>query len=136
MSYTKHFDPSKFEPIEDTLKQMQSLEPGGKLFLHNFPMEHWESYRWLIYDWLHHMGLRGKFRVKVVEGLPMVIRKGFPPVTLEKQGAELEVRLDNILKEMITSEKPLDLVREKARLGTITPEELGVLIAKFDEVMK
>jgi hypothetical protein len=134
--YTKNFDPARFEKIRYILEPLQNLSPGEKITISGFSREEKITTRWLLYDWMSHMGVKSLFRIKEIDDHLMVIRKA------QEQGrittsTILSSSCDKILQEMITtSDDPIDLLRAKLREKEITSDEFTLIIGKYLKLME
>ena len=135
MTYTKTFNPEKFAPIASILEQLQALVPGEKLTISLKTKAEQTNLRWLVYDWLHHMGLKEVFRLRV-EGLDLeIMRRAEPSFKISISSPIGRAHLDKLLKETITSSEPIEFLRSKKEAGKISAEEFGWLLGKYDKIM-
>lgn len=84
MSYTKTYKEGRYEPISAALEELKVLEPGQRIVLACASGESAGKTRLLIYDWLHHTGLKAQFKIRTLgtaeimvqrlEGGPLVAR--------------------------------------------------------------
>lgn len=130
--YTKKFNPDHYEELAPLLEQIQDLEEGSSLLVSASPKESREM-RWLLYDWLHHMGLKSLFRIQDEEGGFRVRRRGFSFEFSLEEGP-LPPSLALLFREL------LSLSREEAkeRLGKergIEEKEKEQLLKRWKRVM-
>ena len=135
MTYTKKFNPAKFTHLEETFKTLLDLSPGEKLTVGGVGVESLHSTRWLIYDWLYHMGMNKKFKISEREGELVIIRKGGAIPTLRRETPTLK-QLEPLLEEMLGSKDASLWLREARREERITAEEMGILLDRYNKVMK
>lgn len=140
MTYTKTFDEAKFTEIEDLLKQLTNLESGGEVSISHLNAHEMAHVRWLIYDWLHHMGVKGKFRVRTdpERGALVVRRLGLtstPHVEVNRSG--LPSGLARILEDLVAlddqrqAEQKLELLVSEKK---ISHGEFGELLLELRRV--
>uniref|UniRef100_A0A6M3JXR0 Uncharacterized protein n=1 Tax=viral metagenome TaxID=1070528 RepID=A0A6M3JXR0_9ZZZZ len=135
MTYTKTFNPEKFAPIASVLEQLQALVPGEKLTISLKTKAEQTNLRWLVYDWLHHMGLKEVFRLRV-EDLGLEIKRRIEPEFEINISSPIgKAHLDKLLKETITSSEPIEFLRSKKEAGKINAEEFGWLLGKYDKIV-
>jgi len=135
MTYTKTFNPEKFAPIASILEQLQALVPGEKLTISLKTKSEQTNLRWLVYDWLHHMGLKKVFRLRI-EDLDLEIKRRIEPEFEINISSPIgRAHLDKLLKETITSSEPIEFLRSKKEAGKISAEEFGWLLGKYDKIM-
>jgi hypothetical protein len=77
MSYSKVFSPEKYEVISNVIEAVSGLTPGGSISITNKEPEAMEKTRYLVYDYFHHMGLKSKFRIKMIGEMIVIQRLGF-----------------------------------------------------------
>jgi len=135
MTYTKTFNPEKFAPIASVLEHLQTLEPGEKLVISLSSSVELANLRWLVYDWLHHMGLKEAFRLKVEDLGLEIKRRAQPEFKINISSPVGKAHLDKLLKETITSSEPIEFLRSKKEAGKINAEEFGWLLGKYDKIM-
>lgn len=75
MSYSKVFSPEKYETISNVIEAAQGLSPGGAVTVTSETPEASSLTRSLLYDYLFHMSLKGKFRIKCLDPKTLVIRR-------------------------------------------------------------
>jgi len=134
MTYTKKFNAAKFTHLTETFKNLLDLPPGGKLTLGGMEIGTLFRTRWLVYDWLHHMGLRKQFKVSQREGELVIIRKGGPSPILKRETPSL-AELEPLLKDMLQVDDAVAWLREARREKKITAEEMGILLDRYNEIM-
>jgi hypothetical protein len=82
MSYSKKLTPEKFEELEETIQKILDLKPGMGISVSCESPEDLVRIRYKIYDFLFHMELKGKFRLRVLNPRQLVIQRlGFAAVT-------------------------------------------------------
>ena len=134
--YTKRFKEDKFIPLRETFEELQNLRVGDKVTLTGLTLENLKYYRWLIYDWLHHMNLQKLFKVSVREGDLVIIRRDLEPPTLERHSLTVRRDLEPTFEALIKSDDPVKFLQEAKKKGDITAEEMGVLLDKYNQVME
>jgi len=113
--YTKNFNPERYKDIKDILEKIQALEPGSRLSIKGLRRDEIHQLRWLLYDWMFHMGIKSKFQLRQDENELIVRRKGKMKFELETQGITLPSDLDSLLRELLllTEEEMLARLREE-----------------------
>ena len=71
--YSKKFIPSRYEPVGLLLEKIQDLKVRNTLWL-SLGEEELLQTRWLIYDWLKHMGIKKFYRLQIIDGAICVTR--------------------------------------------------------------
>lgn len=134
MTYTKKFNPAKFTHLTETFQSLLDLSPGDKITLGGLEIGALFRTRWLVYDWLHHMGMREQFRISQREGELVIIRKGGTPPIIKKETSSL-AELEPFLEDMLRADDPISWLRETRKEKKITAEEMGILLDRYNEVM-
>lgn len=75
MSYSKVFSPEKYEVITNVIEATQGLSPGEAVTVTSETPEASSLTRNLLYDYLFHMSLKGKFRIKCLDPKTLIIRR-------------------------------------------------------------
>jgi len=73
MTYSHKYTEARYNQIAGLLTQVQRLEPGGRVRVSGLAPEEQSRVRSLLYDWLHHVGLKARFRVRSEAGRLTVI---------------------------------------------------------------
>lgn len=133
MSYTVRFDETKFAPIAPLLAEIQNMAPGDKLRLVLREVEK-PRLRWLVYDWLHHQGLKSQFVIKTFDAELWILRKGKLNLSIEKETAPLPLEIENLLREMILANSP-EPARLALREERINPEAFAAVVDRFEKIM-
>lgn len=136
MTYTKQFQPARYEPIRELTNKLEALEPGQVAKLTGLDHESISNARWLIYDYLSHTA-PGLFRVRCLfdQGTIEVRRKGFTgtEVTIEQEApigsAERELLEELIL---IPDEDQVETeLRQAAKQGRITARAAAEILDQW-----
>jgi hypothetical protein len=134
MGYSKIFKPERYESIAKVLEAVQTLHPGGRLTISGGSKEELGVIRYLVYDFLWHMGLKGKFRVKTLESSLLVLRLGFreePKVRVEREQGELV----EALIELWDTKAAEAQLKEWVSSGKISTEEGDELWKSVEKIM-
>lgn len=62
--YSKQFDQKRYEPISRAVGQIEKLSPGGKVTIENLTREQMVRVRYLLYDWMSHLGVKQSYRIR------------------------------------------------------------------------
>lgn len=136
MTYTRVFNPKRYRVIEGVIPKIEGLSPGGRVIVSGLEREALARVRYLLYDWLSHMGLKESFKIKMDYARE--------ELTVQHQGApeSLRVRVelpsvrDDLMRELIANEERAeDLVNEWLREGKVTKEEAVELMAALAQVL-
>lgn len=128
MAYTKVFSGKKFAPLSSILEEIAVL-PEGKAFLLEVDGKEREKVRFLLYDWLYHMEIKEKFRVKKVGQGLLVERKSQLVVSGRALGEEAQ-RIQEVVEEALKSEEPGKVLRSRLEGEALrrAVERLGKLL--------
>lgn len=135
--YSKTFKKDRYNSIMGITNELSELEPGASLKISGLSPETLHETRYLLYDYLHHLGTKSLFRLKSEDGLLVIKRLGLPgtvQVVMEK-GKDA---LDGLLKELITldgSEKAEEKLAEWIKERKITAIEASDLFVRYRKVM-
>lgn len=78
MGYSEKFNPEKYEPLQKVISAVQALEPGQSTVMTVGSAEDLSKARMLLYEVLHHLGVKTRFRIKVLGPTQLLIlRLGF-----------------------------------------------------------
>jgi len=75
MTYSKSFTPSKYTSISTALEKLQSLKPGARAVFVSVSPEAQARLRYLLYDYLHHSGLKAAFRLKTLGPTELMLQR-------------------------------------------------------------
>lgn len=66
MTYTRRYDPRRYTRLGDLPQKLGDLGPGQRAKLTELgqTVSEIEEIRWLLYDLLHHLGLKSQFRIR------------------------------------------------------------------------
>ena len=141
MTYTKAYSEDKYGEIREALDQLPGLESGGEVTISNLNPHEIAHVRWLVYDYLHHMGAKSRFRVKTDHDRQAVVvrRIGLsssPQIAVNRSG--LPSGLAKILEDLVAID---DLEQAEAKLEQMVsdcivgPSEYGRIIVELRRVM-
>lgn len=141
MTYTKAFSEDKYSEIESALSQLPGLEAGGEVSISNLNTHEMAHVRWLVYDYLHHMGAKTRFRVKTdFDRKAIVIRRiglsSVPQIQVNRSG--LPSGLAKILEDLVAIDNLSQAETKLAELtegGKISAGEFGQLLLELRRVM-
>jgi len=136
MTYTRTYDPDKYKHLKEDLEEILDLNPGEVYTMTYDNREDLNKDAWLFANWRFHHQLQGLFRIKQEGLLTLRILRLGGTHTGRREGERLSLQIEKILEKMLASDDPITLLRELRQAGSITPEEMGVLLTKYDEIMK
>lgn len=109
MTYTKKLDLTDpdYQALQGFFAQAETLEPGSRLTLNDFNPKQLDHIRWLIYNWLNHLGLKHLFKLKTDRdrGELVLYRKGLGNLGTKLDRLGLSSRLEEILKPLVGMEE-------------------------------
>jgi hypothetical protein len=77
MGYSKKFTPEKYNSITKVVEAIQRLTPGQSTVIDCNSESDFVKTRYLVYDFLYQMNLKGKFRIKTLPNQLIINRLGF-----------------------------------------------------------
>jgi hypothetical protein len=102
VSYSRNLKLEKFEGLENVLSSLQALEPGGSCVVSCESSEDLVKTRYSLYEFLFHMELKGRFRLKVLSPTKlMIVRIGFKPLLGVSQFGVPVTKAPDLPKTMI-----------------------------------
>jgi hypothetical protein len=122
-------------------QDLLELQPSASLELNFQTRDGASAKRYLIYSWLNNNKLKAYYRVYWPEDTRLLIKRldvvatGYS-VSASKMSDKLNSIFSNMLKDYGTTEGAHEYLANQKELGLITPEELGILLCKYDEFMK
>jgi hypothetical protein len=139
MTYTKAYTPERYARLGATTEKLAELAPGEKLRLTELvDMKEIEELRWLLYDLLHHLGLKSQFRVKTdYEAHEIVVQRR--RMTAACVSVELGTGLDEgRLRELVLlgTEAGAQRLSEWLEAKEITLGEASRLAEALERVMR
>lgn len=75
MAYSKVFKPEKYEYISNVVSAVQALKVGTSMTVKCQSEEALERTRYLLYDYLFHLNLKIKFRIKTLDSLTLLVQR-------------------------------------------------------------
>lgn len=75
MSYSRIFSPERYAAIANVITVTEELKPGEAITITSETPETMSVTRNLLYDYLFHMCLKGKFRIKALDSKTLMIRR-------------------------------------------------------------
>ena len=134
MAYTRRFEPDRYDEITMITSKLPDMSPGEKFIFRG--VDDIAHIKWLLYDWLHHMGFKKNYTLYEDHTTLTIRRKGLSAgVTVEREAPPMSGRGREILKEMITSENPVELVTRYKDIGDVNIAEMGELLVEYNRVM-
>ena len=121
--YSKIFKPERYKPIKTLLKEVQELDFGAVATVKG-STEDISTTRFLLYDWLFHMGLRGVYKLQLINESWLVVTKKRSPKLGVLSGMALSSSLESHMRELVvifdkeemeTKLKELQLTQEDAQ---------------------
>ena len=135
MAYTKTFNPDKFMPLASHLERILELQPDERYEFKGMTSSQVVKLRWLLYDWLHHTGLKSRFRIKQIGTTTLfVLNTTVPQVKGEVVREGVPTHLDGAFREALKSPDPVGVLRQERDSGKITTAEMGQLLGELDRV--
>jgi len=137
MSYSKHFNPARYEPIAKVLEAVQALRPGGRLTITGASSEELGQTRYLVYDFLWHMGLKEMFRLRTLgEGTLLIQRLGLgDSVKVEIAANTKRGEMIETLIELWDTEAAKDQLKEWVDSRKISAEDGDELWTSVQKIM-
>lgn len=137
MSYTKRFDKEKYDDLSWVTEKLKLLKPGGRLVVGPFRGERQlNRARFMLYDWLNHMGLKQLFRVRtrLRQGELEVENLQWP------EGAEVTVvqgmkRTERLLEELVLAGEPKKKIEQWVRERRISNQDGVELLQRLEEIL-
>jgi hypothetical protein len=140
VSYTQSFSEDKYASIQVALDQLPGLEAGGEVTLSNLNLHEVGHIRWLVYDYLHHMGVKNQFRMRTDwERKALVIRRlGVTShIQIDVNRSGLARGLDSVLQKLVALD---NLQQAEDELGKmlaqkeIAPEDMGKILLELRRI--
>jgi hypothetical protein len=128
--------------LEEIIAKLQLLKVGEKLTLISLQRSLAVTNRVNIYRWINENHLKGNFRINWDNDRAMIITR----LPRNKISAQIKSSLrilsseaDSVIKEMLLQdgiEEAEDIARLSRTAGIITPEEYGILLTRYEEIMR
>jgi hypothetical protein len=139
MTYTKAYAPERYARLGSAAEKLAELAPGEKLRLTELAdTKEIEELRWLLYDLLHHLGLKSQFRVKTdYEAREIVVQRR--RTATARVSLELGVGLDEgRLRELVLlgAEDAAQRLSQWLEAKEITLGEASRLSEALERVMR
>lgn len=136
MSYSKKFSPEKYEGIAGILEKIQGMSPGARVTVSGVEAAALVEIRYLIYDFLHQMGVKKLYKIRSLENALLIQRLGFkdePKVLVEEEHSpKLEALIDAWETPNVNPELMLKVWVDT---GELTREEGDALWEKVKRIM-
>lgn len=135
--YTKKFVPERYLEIKPILEKIQKLSPGEVLLVRD-SNESLYSIRWLLYDWLYHMGLKNLFKIATEEPNLRIIRKKNLHFETKREQVLLSDQAKAVLVDLLMlDEKELDeAVAKEVEKGSLDKLEVKAVKEQWRITMK
>lgn len=136
MTYTRKFNEARYRPIAEVISKLERLRSGGRVVVGGLEREALARVRYLLYDWLSHMGLKESFKIKMdYARSELIVQHQGAPASLRVR-VELGGVRDDLMRELIANEeRAQDLVNEWLSEGKITKEEGTELMLALEQVL-
>lgn len=128
MTYTKTYNPRRYLPILKAAEEIQELEEGESYDI-DVRESQIANIRWLLYDWLTHMSLGEKFKIRKLKGRLVVERKEAVEISGKKVG-ERERKIQEAVKKALEDSNPGRKVRT-----LLSGKDLGEALQRLVKVL-
>jgi len=126
MTYSTIFNPERYRDIQRHLDALGDLPEGQFYELSGSSPKELQKARLLVYDWLHHMGLKGSFRIRTFGSALLVERIGrLTGLTGRLLQRGISPRLDKAIQQALGAKNPAQELKQAVQRGQISQEELG-----------
>lgn len=136
MTYTRKFTPERYRPITEVISKLEKLRSGGRVVISGLERETLMRVRYLVYDWLSHMGVKESYRLKMdYPRKELIVQHLGSPEELRVR-VEVGGVSDELMKELIDNEeRAKDLVEEWVSEGRVTKNEGEELLSALEQVL-
>ena len=135
MTYTKVFEPSRYESIASATDQLSRLSPGQRIVIQAKNAEALVRLRYLLYDYLYHTGLKGDFRLKVISPTELLILR-LQSALIEKIESERSAPFIERLIDLWDSGDPGAELAKWVEKGELTQEEAKAVKEEVERIMR
>jgi len=137
VTYTSNYKSDRYEQIADILTKVQRLDPGGRLTIKGLTQDEQSRVRSLLYDWFHHMGVKGRFKLKAEsDRLSIIDRRLVNELTFTIETPMTSKEEEALMGELIEHyEKAEALLATWVGEGKITSTRAEELKLKLEQVM-
>ena len=131
------FNPQNHPEIEPFTRDIEELEPSGKYWISGLGAEQLVSLRYQLYNWLNTVGLKPFYKIQSFPGELLIIRKGLDQsVTTRFERPPLAPALEKLLTSALSANDPGAWVKSAQTKGTITTEEMGVVLDRLGRILE
>lgn len=137
MTYSSTYRFDRYSQISDILTKVSRLEPGGRLTIKGLTPTEQSRVRSLLYDWLHHMRLKQRLRLRSEpDRLSVIDLRLQNEITMTVEVPLTSKEEEQLMGELIEKYEQAEAVLECwVRDGKITDTRAKELKVKLDEVM-
>lgn len=137
MTYSRSYKSDRYEHIADILTKVSRLEPGGRLVIKGLAIAEMTKVRSLLYDWLHQMGMKQRFRLKAeADRLNVIDLRLRNEVSLMVETPLTSREEELLMGELIENYENAEAVLECwVKEGKITDTRAKELKVKLDAVL-
>lgn len=138
MGYSTSYNEARYKPIAKVIQKVKQLNAGERVRVKGVDKDALGRMRSLMYDWLSHMGLKSRFRIKTdykfceLEIRDLRFSNGLD-ITVESAKV---AGLEPLLEELIKSEEPKELVSQWIEEEKITVRDGSALLERLTEILK
>lgn len=141
--YTKKFNVQNYNSVQPILDKLQDLQEGEVLRVGcGGNIQTIGRTRWLLYDWIHHMGFRGMFRIRMTSDGLEVTRLPSPSFDLSIERPSLGP-LEGVFMNLLRScanrdaaDAMLDTIDLDDEGNEINAVEKKLLFNRWKEIME
>lgn len=138
MGYSTSYNEARYEPIAKLIQKVKGLNPGERVKVRGVDKQALGRMRSLMYDWLSHMGLKSRFRIKTdYHFLELEVQdlRFSESADITVESAKV-AGLEPLLEELIKSEEPKELVRQWVKEEKISVRDGSALLERLTEILK
>ena len=137
MSYSHKFNSEKYSSISSVIAKIEEMVGGDRVVVKGLDRDQVGMIRYLLYDWLSHVGLKRMFRLRTEWDVGEIVIKHLgTPVGMEVEVKRAVKGLEKELEELILEDNPEDRVEQWIKEGKIELEEGEVLLERLKEILR
>jgi len=131
------YNASLHPEIEPFIDDIEGLEPSGKYWIRGLTPDLLNRIRYQLYTWMHSEGTKPYYKIQSFPGELLILRRGLgTSVTTQLESPPLAPKLEELLTIALGAPDPGAFVKMQKDAGSISVEEMGVVLDRLGRILE